>query len=352
MLLRSGDGPVPAKIMICGEAWGAEEERKGLPFVGASGIELNRMLQEAGLMRTECYASNLVNARPPDNEMAAWVYDKKVKYWKGRDCPPDFVIYRDTRVAPIFLAGVEHLQKEINLVKPNLIIACGGYPLWSLTGNKGIMKWRGSHLQMDGPDSPKVIPTIHPAAILRQWDQRAVAIHDLRRAKREAESKVYDRPQWKFLVRPTFEQVVQTLGTLIDRAASEDLWIDLDLETRAGHIACCGLSWSLVDAMSVPFMCRGKPEGYWSLDEETHVIWLLYRLLCHPRIKVRWQNGLYDAQYIYRHWHFIPNGRQDTMVAQHSLFCQLKKSLDFQASLYCRHYIQWKPDKSAWAGGG
>src|SRR6266699_2573926 len=348
MHLRSGDGPIPAKVMLVGEAWGQEEERKGVPFVGASGQELNRMLHEAQLMRSEIFVSNLVNARPPENELAAWVFDKKVKYWRKKECPSDFVPYRDTRVAPIFLAGVEQLSREIAAVKPNLIVACGGYPLWGLTGRKGIMKWRGSHLQMDGADSPKVLPTIHPAAVMRQWDQRAILISDLRRARREAESRQYDKPEWRFIVRPTFDQVVQALQLLVNRAESEDLWLDFDLETRAGHIACAGLSWSLLEGMSIPFMCVERLDGYWGLDEEAYIIWMLYRLLTHPKVKVRWQNGLYDAQYTYRHWHFIPNGVQDTMISQHTLFCQLPKTLHFQASMYARHYVYWKDEGKNW----
>jgi uracil-DNA glycosylase/DNA polymerase I-like protein with 3'-5' exonuclease and polymerase domains len=348
MHLRSGDGPIPAKVMLVGEAWGAEEERKGIPFVGASGLELNRMLQEAGMMRSDIYVSNLVNARPPENELAAWIFDKKAKYWKGRDCPKDFIPFRDTKVAPLFIAGLEHLKQEIAAVKPNLIVGCGGYPLWALTGRKGIMKWRGSHLQLDGADSPKLIPTIHPAAILRQWDQRAIAVSDLRRARRESETRTYDKPSWRFLIRPTFNQTVQTLQALIDRAQTDDLWIELDLETRAGHIACCGLSWSLTEGVSIPFMCVERASGYWSLDEEAHIIWLLFRLLTNPRVKVRWQNGLYDAQYIHRHWHFIPHGVQDTMISQHTLFCQLPKALYFQASMYARHYVYWKDEGKNW----
>lgn len=348
MHLSSGDGPIPARIMLVGEAWGQEEERKGIPFVGASGQELNRMLQEAGLMRSQVYVSNLVNARPPDNEMAAWVYDKKVKLWKKRECPKEFIPFRDRRVAPIFVEGGRQLEKEIASVQPNLIIACGGYPLWALTGHNGIMKWRGSHLQMNGASSPKIIPTIHPSAILRQWDLRAIAVSDLRRARRESESRTYDLPQWRFIIRPTFDQAVQGLQSLLDRAQTHDLWIDLDLETRAGHIACCGLSWSLTEAMCLPFLCVERRSGYWSLDEEAYLVWMLFRLLTHPRVKVRWQNGLYDAQYIHRHWHFVPNGMQDTMISQHSLFCQLPKTLHFQASMYARYYVYWKDEGKNW----
>ncbi|NEU94224.1 hypothetical protein G3N01_24010, partial len=81
---------------------------------------------------------------------------------------------------------------------------------------------------------------------------------------------------------------------------------------------------------------------------EAELVYRLYKVLTHPRVKVRWQNGLYDAQYTYRHWHFVPRGAQDTMIAHHSAFCGLPKSLAFQASMYCDHYVYWKDDGKTW----
>src|SRR5205807_5428420 len=60
---------------------------------------------------------------------------------------------------------------------------------------------------------------------------------------------------------------------------------------------------SLHDALPIYNRTR-----YWNLDEETNIIFLLYKLLTHSKVQVRWQNGLYDAQYVWRHWHFVPRG--------------------------------------------
>ena len=126
-------------------------------------------------------------------------------------------------------------------------------------------------------------------------------------------------------------------------------WIDFDLETRAGHIACAGFSWSLTEAVCIPLMCVEDRQGYWSQEEEARLIFLIYQVLTHPRAKIRGQNLLYDAQYTYRHWHFVPRVTQDTMIAQHSVFCGEKKSLDFLASKYCDHYVYWKDDGKTWS---
>lgn len=349
-----GNGPPSAKILIVGEAWGATEEIKGQPFVGASGEELDKMLHDAGIMRGECFVTNLVNARPLHNRIESWIPKKK------KDVTSKHILFRGKSVDPIIVKGFQALASEIALVKPNIIIAFGASSLWALTGHEGILRWRGSQLWTDGEGLPKIklIPTIHPAAILREYAFRKAAVNDLKRVARErANPGDYQNvPDWKFTIRPTFEGAKSQLELLLcdakSRTGQDRLWIDFDLETRAGHIDCAGISWSRTDALCIPFIKRGSAAGYWSLEQEAELVFLLYQLLCHPQVYVRGQNLLYDCQYTYRHWCFIPNVKQDTMITHHSAFCGLKKSLDYQASLYCDYYVQWKPDRTAWKTGG
>lgn len=360
-----GDGPIPARIMLVGEAWGAEEERAGAPFVGASGQELNRMLHEAGILRSECFVTNLVNKRPPNNDIGAWIAIKK------KDRTAQHMMLRDRWVLPVIAEGYNQLLAEINLVQPNLIVAFGNTAMWALTGNWGIRNWRGSLLQaqwgewispvLKGETPPKLIPTIHPAAVLREWSFRAAVVNDLRRAAKHLHSRELTPPKYNFILSPSFQQVVNVLTNLYNTLDGQiesppewakEGWIDVDLETSAGHIACCGLSWTRTDAICIPFMCRANREGYWGEEEEAKIVWLLYKLLTHRNVKVRWQNGLYDAQYIHRHWHFIPRGAQDTMISQHAIFSDQPKSLAYQASLYCEHYVFWKDEGKQLAKGG
>ena len=86
----------------------------------------------------------------------------------------------------------------------------------------------------------------------------------------------------------------------------------------------------------------------WSTLEEAAILKQLHTILTHRNVAVRWQNGLYDAQYIWRHWHFVPRGVQDTMISHHTAFVALPKSLAFQASIYSPHYIYWKDDGKTW----
>ncbi len=162
-------------------------------------------------------------------------------------------------------------------------------------------------------------------------------------------------PVWQFRIDPSFDEILRTLDELHAMVEAGPQWMDFDLETGAGHIKCAGVSWSRLDALCIPFL-RQVNNTYvdaWGEEGEAEIIWRLYKLLTHPNCWVRGQNLLYDAQYTYRHWHFAPNVKQDTMISQHTVFAGMKKSLDYQASMYCQSYCQWKPERDGgWKDGG
>lgn len=332
---RFGEGPSSSRIMLVGDFLSPD----GHILSGAAGAELNRMLHEAGILRSECYCTNVVNDFEPPHAIAE----------KKKDISPRHVEWNGKYILPAVREGITRLFKEIELVQPNVIVALGNLPLWALSGAWGILKWRGS--QIKTVDGTKLIPVVHPTMVMRQWEFRAACVQDLKRAAKERSTKEYaNEPAWNFTLRPSFSQVTEILQNLLAQAeaSSEEIWIDFDYETRAGHIACAGISWSLQDALCIPFMCIENREGYWSLEEEAEIVFLLYRLLTHPKVAVRGQNLLYDAQYSYRHWHFVPRVKQDTMISFHTLFAGLPKRLDYQASLLCDHYIYWKDDGKTW----
>lgn len=333
------DGPTNAQILIVGEAPGADEERLGKPFVGPSGMELDRMLGEVGIARAEVRVTNVCRIRPPNNDISKFFARSK------KETTSEHVIIEGKAVLPPIRRGLDLLSEEISLVKPNITIALGNTSLWALTGRWGITKWRGSMLT--GAGGIQIIPTIHPAAVLREWAWRSIVITDLRRAARFRTTK-FPVPKWKFITRPKFRDVTEIFSYLLRRLElGEKLWLDFDLETKHGHIDCAGISWTRNDALCIPFL-----GDYWTIEQECFIIYGLRDILTHPLIKVRGQNLLYDSQYTYKWWGFVPRVAQDTMLSHHVAFCGLRKSLDFQASLYCNSYVQWKPDKSAWKEGG
>lgn len=326
-------GPIPAEVMIVGEAPGGEEEARGVPFVGSSGIELTRMLHEAGFVREECFLTNVCKYRPPMNDISAFFIDSK-----------------QTKPNELIQEGIRELHEEIFAVKPKLILALGNTPLWALTGNRGITKWRGSMLHYPVAENNQValMPTYHPALIVREWAWRTIAVHDFRRARHCLSNGGWPEYNVRFLLRPSFTDTMDCLGTLLRRANSERLEISSDLETRAGYIACHGIAWSAREAISIPFMCVERPDGYWSFDEE-FAIWERQReLLNHPNVSVIGQNYLYDAQYIARRWGYVPRLQHDTMFMQHVAFAGLPKGLDFLSSMYRPYHRYWKDEGKNW----
>lgn len=338
-------GPCPARIMIVGEAPGEHEERSGTPFVGASGLELDRMLQEAGIMRSTCFVTNVVRIRPPGNDVGVFFAQRK------SDITLQHVSFNGRHCLPVVMDGIELLKREIELCRPNVIIALGNTALWALTGNWGITSWRGSQLVCNLPLAldyqPKVVPTYHPALVLRQWTWRQTTVHDLRRAKREGESREVKPRDYDFLIRPDYGTVLSVLDNLIAEAERGPLYLAGDMETRAGHIACFGIAWNTTSAICIPFMCVERQEGYWTADEETEIVWRLMRLA--KSAKWSGQNFIYDQQYAYRHWLGLTfNLVHDTMLSHHSMFSNSQKGLDYLASMYCDQYVYWKDDGKTW----
>lgn len=379
-------GPADAKIMIVGEAPGADEDQLGTPFTGASGAELCRMLKEVGIrsgstfwsnqlnkycvdwMQSEVFVTNVVRERPPENVIELFISEKRFKMSKKLSKlnekrlelginPAEFRPFRDQFVHRSIIDGYQSLVSEIESCKPAVIIPFGNLALWALTGNWGITKWRGSmlyyqHREIRGADlcvdQTRVIPTLHPAAVLRQWSERAIAVRDLRRAVSFRDRAYPPRPL-NFTIRPTYAQACQVLEALhIRLLRGESLRLSFDIETRAGHIACAGISWSKSDAICIPFISLRAAEGYWSEAEEASLIHQIWQVLTHPRAEVVGQNILYDCQYTWRHWHFVPRVVQDTMISQHALFSDMPKSLAFQASMYAEHYVYWKDEGKNW----
>lgn len=368
-------GPEAARIMIVGEAPGADEEANGIPFFGASGMELCRMLKDAGIRggtvgpvrsggygvdwsKSECFVTNVARERPLNNDISAFIACTKAG--KPVTSPKSKCInklihrpLKDRFVTKELTDGYAALRAEIASVRPHIIIAFGNVSMWALTGRYGIKKWRGSMLHTDFTHpqasgtlaATKVIPAYHPAYVLRDWSARAITVNDIRRAARFSDGRAYPKPNWQFVVRPTYAQVIHVLTSLSDRLrGGERIRLSVDIETRAGHIACVGISYTAVDAISIPFMCVERSTGYWSEDEEAAIVHLLYRTLTQQNALVVGQNILYDCQYFVRWFLFCPHVVQDTMISQHSIFSDMRKSLDFQASMYAEFYVYWKDE--------
>jgi len=317
MIVVPPSGPRDARIAIVGEAPGADEERQGIPFVGLSGRELDKALHEAGIMRTECYVTNCIKVRPKDNDISTYFLDSKC-----------------LKPNADLAAGIEEMKEELNRLNPRVVIAVGRTALFALTGETEITSWRGSLLPFGAGNT--LVPTYHPAAILRQWSWRPILVHDLRRAKAELELPSYIPPIFDFTIAPTLDDTLTFLKELPQVVTA-------DIETIKGIISCVAIATSATRALCIPFN-HANGSSYWSEADEVDVLLAIHNALCDPTRKVVWQNGLFDLQYFARFYGFMPNYSGDTMIAQSVLFPSLPKSLDFLASMYCKRHVYWKDD--------
>jgi len=312
------EGPHDAKIALIGEAPGASEERLGRPFVGGAGRLLDNMLSNVGINRKECYIDNVVRIRPPHNKFSAL---------------PSSVVEE----------GKKRLKLSLKVVSPNVIVAFGNNALEALTNKTGITKWRGSILQ---GCTGKVVPTFHPAWVLRQWSGKPLVEFDLSRAKEESKSPEINLPQPTFTLNPSMEMAMKLL-----REAEDAEYLAFDIETLRGSCGlpiCISFSTAPHTAFCIPFLVSGVPR--WSRAEELELWAAITRLFSSPKPKKIAQNVMFDAYVLHSILDIdIVNFWMDTMLLHHVIYAELPKGLDTLCSIYTRYpYYKDIPSK----GGG
>ncbi len=146
-----GQGNPRPEIMFVGEAPGADEDAQGLAFVGAAGQLLTKMIEAMGLSREDVFIANILKCRPPENR------------------PPT---PEETQIC------MPYLKEQIRLLKPKVIVALGATAVKGLLADEiGITKLRGQWRTFEGID---VMPTFHPAYLLRNPTTKKEAWEDLK----------------------------------------------------------------------------------------------------------------------------------------------------------------------------
>lgn len=153
-----GSGNPDADVMVIGEGPGAEEDKQGLPFVGRAGQLLTDILKAIKFERNEVYIANIVKCRPPENR---------------------------TPLPEEMETCIPYLKKQINLIKPKMILCLG------LTAAKGLLRKKESLTALRGKffdyEGIKVMVTFHPAALLRNPNWKRDCWEDVKKFR-----KMYD----------------------------------------------------------------------------------------------------------------------------------------------------------------
>jgi len=144
-----GEGPTHAEIMLIGEGPGANEDKQGRPFVGASGKFLDQLLAQAGATRADVWITNVVKCRPPGN--------------------------RDPQTIEIETCTTNYLDNQIKVINPSIIVTLGRHSMSRFIPDAKITQIHG---QMQKIGKRFIIPMFHPAAALHQVQVRPMLLED------------------------------------------------------------------------------------------------------------------------------------------------------------------------------
>lgn len=299
------EGDESSKIYLVGEAPGANEEIEGRPFVGGAGRLLNRLLMEAGITRAECRIANVMRTRPPSNDFGYFYEDRQRRFPKAE-----------------LLEGIEYLKRDIVRCNPNVVVALGNEALRALTGESGITNWRGSIL-FSREVSCKVVPTLHPANLLRSWNNIPLVMFDFRRIRKESETPDYNLRERKFILRPSFETLIDELRKLW---TAERLSFDVETDDL-GNITALALAPNAWEALSIPFTnSTGAP--YWRVGEEEAIWKMIKTIMEDEKVGKIAQNAQFDIlMFRTNPFHIHVRGLVlDTMCAHHTVYPELAAS--------------------------
>lgn len=295
-----GDGPVPAEVMVVGEAPGFREDEIHKPFAGRSGQYLGEILKSVGgIDRADIFITNAAKCRPPENRTP-----KKVE----------------------FKACRHYLDDEVRTVQPKFILTLGNGGL-SLVKKSGITKHRGSVIKYG---EALVFPTFHPAAILRNPKYEQIFKADIAQFGRLVRGEqALTRPPRTVLVRST-----GSLKQLIDHILAAPA-IAYDIETSRSTewddhavIACIGVAVAPDLAFVVPLW---HPQSPWKRPDA--VLGVVARALMFTNGKRIAQNAKFDDRWI-QHYGFPVFADFDTMIAAHMLDENQFKGLGPLASIH------------------
>lgn len=321
-----GVGNGQAKLVIVGEAPGKNEDEQGIPFVGATGRILDEALFKAGINRSECYLTNVVKFRPPLND------------------------FKKLHLIDVSLEqSIKDLwELEIKRINPNCILAVGNEALSAVTGNTGILNYRGSILKArDGVT--KVVPTIHPAALFSRpsdsdedspgdykgglsWTYLKLIEADIARAGEESLTRD--------LILPDRTLTIAHNSLDLHRFFREYEKLDLaacDIESVNCIPVCVGFAFNKHHAISVPLLRSiGNAKLTDMGDNELDEVWRLIDKQLR-RLRIIGQNFKYDEFKLSLAGFRIPNVYSDTLIKTRVIFPELPdKRLHVLASLWTR----------------
>jgi uracil-DNA glycosylase family 4 len=327
-----GEGPRITSIALVGEAPGYSEAKLRRPFIGRAGELLTKLLHASNISRSDIYITNVIKQRPgsDDNDLSEWFRQKGASVW----------------TSPGYNAYVELLKKELLAIDGlNVIIPVGNAALYALTEKTQIMKRRGSILPCTLIPHIKCIPTIHPAAALREYMFTHYIKHDLTRAIEESKTRDLNYTERTIHIEPSYNDCLEFLAKV-----SASPVIATDIEVMNEEISCISISISPTHGISIPFVKDMR--DYFTPEQELTIWATMAEIFSNPSIKKIGQNFIFDMSFIFRKYGIIINNYECTMIGQGIAYPDFPKGLDFITSIYTREPYYKDEGKKWFRTGG
>jgi len=318
-----GKGNPESRIMLVGEAPGAEEERSGEVFSGPAGKLLDKLLERASLSRETVYITNAAKCRPPEN--------RTPERWETKTC------------------AEHYLSAEIEAINPTHILLLGNAALTAVAKKSGITKHRGVRLDVNGlPRTITVMAAFHPAYALRNPGVYPTLQEDVRRFARAIKGEFQVVPVRKRYVATVagLKHVIKTL-----EEAPTGTAVSYDVENRYRpwdpdwSIQCLGISIDGQTSYVIPLYHPESPfRRKW-----TQLLAHLRGPLTRPDLKLIAQNGKHDNVQLAGAGLFLEH-KFDIMLAAHLLDENRPKNLGFLSQTYLgadvyKGSVDLKPEK-------
>ena len=332
--------------MIVGECPSDSDINSRTPFTGGAGVMLDKMLLRAGILKRDCFFTNVTHVAAPKN---------------------DFLHFYKKDNIPQLMAGMIQLKQDVQLYKPNVIVALGSHVLKVLTGKVGIDKYRGSILPGILIPGSKIIGTYHPNYVMKIYDYKPIAEFDLKKVRQQSTLPTITYPTRTFYL--PGGNVTRRIGIewvnvqesydvdsiLADMCASAHLSVDIECHQNAvgkWELTCVGFA--------------DRPDRALVLAADSGSNMERIRRACEHGIPKVMQNGSFDYTVLRERGIICENFTHDTMLAHHTLFAEaasggdeiakltgkkrqsaFAKGLAFQTSIYTNEPF-YKDDGKLW----
>ncbi len=318
------EGDIRSKLVIIGEAPGKQEELVGRPFVGGAGSLLDQFMSSAGIQRSQAYITNVVKCRPPNNEL-----DNSDGYKAVRCC-------------------AQKLYEELSRMNARVIVPLGNTAIRALGLTHTISSVRGTVFPTG---YGKVIPTWHPAYVMRQFHEYVTSTYDWRKIARHLNDPTVPQHTERFILNPTISVIENWVSDVLERV-NKGLLTHIYLDTETGisdnvltnPLKMIGLATSSQDAIVIPFKTQAGCWNWSTIAENVYVIELIARVLEEPRLTKVIQNSLFDLSVLMAHGWEVKGPIYDTMLARFLIYNLSQLNLGYLVSIYA-DFPAWKLDQ-------